>query len=40
MDIGGRRLSAKDHDGGVLFCKDLLAKRIVVRLKKLAQLIF
>lgn len=28
---GGRRVSAKDHPGGVAFCKDLFAKKIVVR---------
>ena len=30
VEVGGRKVSASDHPGGVAFCKDLFAKKIVV----------
>ncbi len=30
VDVGNKRITAKCHPGGVDFCKDLFAKKIVV----------
>ena len=30
VEVGGHRVTAGDHPGGVAFCKDLFAKKIVV----------